>query len=210
MTGGPSRRKSLAQYRQHARSYDSSFSVVSVRPVYRRALSRLAPHPGETIVDVACGTGLNLTALRNAVGPAGRVIGVEPSPDMLAVARARLAERDWVNVELVESAAEDAELPEWLDAALFSFTHDVLRTPIAVERVAAALRPGGRAVAAGSMDPWLPPLRPLLRRASKPYVTTLEGLDRPWSHLAERLKIEHVERLPSYLGSMYVVTASKS
>jgi len=41
-------------------------------------------------------------------------------------------------------------------------------------------------------------------------VTTLEGLDRPWSHLAERLTVEHVERLPSYLGSMYVVTATKT
>jgi len=210
MTAGPSRRSSLAQYREHARSYDSSFSVVSVRPVYRRALRRLAPRPGETIVDVACGTGLNLGALRNAVGPAGRVVGVEPSPDMLAVARARLAERGWGDVELLEAAAEDAELPEAVDAALFSFTHDVLRSPVAVERVVAALRPGGRAVAAGSMDPWLAPLRPLLRRASKPYVTTLEGLDQPWSHLAQRLTIEHVERLPAYLGSMYVVTAGKT
>ena len=85
------------------------------------------------------------------------------------------------------------------DAALFSFTHDVLRSPVAVERVAAALRPGGRAVAAGSMDPWLPP-----------HVTTLEGLDQPWSHLAERLKTGRVERPSSYLGSMYVVTASKA
>ncbi len=207
---GPSRLESLAQYREHARSYDSSFSVVSVRPVYRRALSRLAPRQGETIVDVACGTGLNLPALCHAVGPSGKVIGVEPSQDMLAIARARLAERGCVNVELVERPAEDAELPEAVDAALFSFAHDVLRNPAAIARVAAALRPGGRAIAAGSMDPWLPPLRPLLRRASRPYVTTLDGLEEPWSHLGACLEVEHVERPAAYLGSMYVVSARRA
>lgn len=205
----PSHLRALAQYREHARSYDRSLSVIIVRPVYRAALTQLALQPGETVLDVACGTGLNFAGIRRAIGPQGRLIGIEQSPEMLDVARKRVASHAWRNIELIESAAEQADLPSDADAALFSFAHDVLRTPAAIGRIAAALRPGGRVVAAGIMDPSRPRLGTLARRASCPYVTTFDGFALPWSMLAREVRIVRVERPSGYLGSMYVVTATK-
>lgn len=45
--------------------------------------------PGGVVVDVGCGTGRALPELRRAAGPAGTVIGVDLTPEMLAQARAR-------------------------------------------------------------------------------------------------------------------------
>ncbi len=201
--------QALAQYRERARKYDRSFSILLAGPVRRRAVRRIAARAGETVLDVACGTGLNLPELHAGVGSSGSLVGVEMSPEMLRLAKGRVEARGWTNVELIESAAEDLQLIQAADAALLSFTHDVLRSEAAVARVADALRTGGRAVAAGVMYPWLAAGRPLVRAAARSYVTTFDGLDRPWSLLAEQLEIESVERLRPYAGSMYVVTARK-
>jgi len=201
--------QAIAQYRELARRYDRSLSILLAGPVRRRAVRRIAARAGETVIDVACGTGLSFSGLRAGVGSSGRLIGVEMSPEMLALAQRRVEAHGWANVELIQSAAEDMALTDAADAALLSFTHDVLRSEAAVARVGDALRAGGRAVTAGVMYPWLPAGRPLVRAAARPYVTTFDGLGRPWSLLAELLEVESVERLRAYAGSMYVVTARK-
>lgn len=58
-------------------------------PAYRRAVLELAPPPGGTALDAGCGTGRALVWLREAVGPAGRVVGLDATPEMLAEARRR-------------------------------------------------------------------------------------------------------------------------
>jgi SAM-dependent methyltransferase len=55
-------------------------------PAYRRAVQALAPNPGEVALDVGCGTGRALPALRDAVGSTGMVIGLDATPEMLAEA----------------------------------------------------------------------------------------------------------------------------
>jgi ubiquinone/menaquinone biosynthesis C-methylase UbiE len=49
--------------------------------------------PGDSVLDIACGTGANFALLDERVGPAGRVVGVDLSPDMLAVAAERCGAR---------------------------------------------------------------------------------------------------------------------
>jgi SAM-dependent methyltransferase len=61
-------------------------------PLGRLALDRLAPKPGERVLDVGCGCGQTLLQLAAAVGPTGRVLGVDVSDVMLDQARARVAE----------------------------------------------------------------------------------------------------------------------
>lgn len=62
-------------------------------PVYRpgrvAGVEALRLRPGDTVLDVGCGTGLSLPLLSAAVGPSGRVIGLDASPRMLEVARRR-------------------------------------------------------------------------------------------------------------------------
>ena len=74
---------------------------------------------GETVLDVACGTGLSLPLLRQAVGPDGRVLGVEMSPDMMSRARERVARAGWSNVTLLEAPMEEADLAAKFDARCF-------------------------------------------------------------------------------------------
>src|SRR4051794_41291919 len=58
-------------------------------PLGARALAALAPAPGEAVLDVGCGCGASTLDLARAVGPGGRVLGVDVSEPMLAVARRR-------------------------------------------------------------------------------------------------------------------------
>ncbi len=115
-----------------------------------RAIARAELRPAEAVLDLGCGTGLSFDPLEQAVGPQGRIIGVELSPDMLAQARKRIAGRGWTNVTLIEANAEEVDLaPGSVDAVVSTYTNDIMHSRRAVERAVQALRPSGRFVAAG-------------------------------------------------------------
>lgn len=198
------RDEALQQYRTAAVGYDSHMRI------YRRwqamAVERLKLAPGDTVIDVACGTGLNFRLLRERVGPDGRIVGIDLSPDMLEPARARVAANGWANVTLVESSVEDAAIDTVADAALFSFTHDVLQSATAVANVVDHLRPGARVACAGAKlgARWNVIVNHFVRRAARRYITTFEGLDRPWREL-ERYTgpMKHRDLA---LGGAYVVS----
>jgi ubiquinone/menaquinone biosynthesis C-methylase UbiE len=59
-------------------------------PVYTAAISEAGIRRGGTAIDVGCGTGRALPPLRDAVGPQGRVIGLDLTPQMLASARSKV------------------------------------------------------------------------------------------------------------------------
>jgi len=58
-------------------------------PAYAAAVAEVGLRPGQTALDVGCGTGRALPHLRAAVGPSGHVLGVDLTPEMLATARIR-------------------------------------------------------------------------------------------------------------------------
>ena len=198
----PDPQLAIARYRAHAPGYDAS--AVRTMPLRRRTVAKLELRPGEAVLDVACGTGLSFPLLREGVGETGRVVGVELSPDMLALARERCVREGWRNVTLIESAMETADLQGPVDAILFNFTHDVLRSPAALERILAAARPGTRVAVAGmKLAPWwLAPLNAVVRAQARPYMTTFEGLARPWDLLEAYL--EGFERETVLFGTGYI------
>jgi hypothetical protein len=125
-------------------------------------------------------------------------------PDGVAQAEARCARGGWRNVTLVRAAMESAQIPEPPDAVLFNFTHDVLRSPRALAHIFAAARPGVRVAAAGmKWAPWwLAPVNLVVRAQARPYMTTFDGLERPWSHLAVHL--ERFDWRPVLFGTGYI------
>jgi ubiquinone/menaquinone biosynthesis C-methylase UbiE len=200
---GPDRDAALEQYRRRASVYDRELAFFE--PIRRLAVARLELRPGDVVFDVGCGTGLSLAMLRQGVGPRGRIVGIEQSPEMVEQARRRVARARWARVTLMCSPVEDARLRVRADAALFHFTHDILQRPEAIANVLGHLKPGARVVASGLKwaAPWL--LRPvnwLVLPAALRSVTSLDGLDRPWQLLQERLGRMRVE--PRLLGGAYV------
>ncbi|MFO1327888.1 MAG: methyltransferase domain-containing protein [Rubrivivax sp.] len=203
MRAGPDRQAALEQYRRRAGVYDLELALFE--PVRREAVARLAPAPGETVIDFGCGTGLSLPLLRAGVGASGRVVGIEQSAEMLALARARVRRQRWRNVELIHAPAEGACWPGQADAALFHFTHDLLQRPEAVAQALAMLRPGARVVATGLRwaPRWALAVNAAVYLAARRSVTTLQGLQQPWAGLERQLgPMQGRSRL---LGAVYLV-----
>ena len=137
--------------------------------------------------------------------PQMKVIGVEQSPEMLALARDRLSRLAWRNILLIEASLEEASLPAKADALLFCYTHDVLRSAAALRNLFCSARPGARVATCGVKrhPPWLAPLNVLVLWRSYGYLSTIEGLDRPWSLLASYCP-DFAVRETFFWGSGYV------
>lgn len=183
----PEHSAALAQYRRRAGVYDIELGLFE--PVRQRAVERLALNTGDVVFDVGCGTGLSLPLLHPLVGAKGRIVGIEQSPEMMQLARERVARHGWNNVELIEASVEAARVKAHADAALFHFTHDILREPLAIDNVLQHLRPGAHVVASGLQ--WAPfwawPVNLFVLGAARYSVTSLAGLGSPWSLLAKHL-----------------------
>jgi SAM-dependent methyltransferase len=173
-------------------------------------VSLLSPTRGETVLDVGCGTGLSLALLRDAVGAEGRVIGLELSPHMAAQARARVDRHGWDNVTIVNAPAEDAEIERSADAVLFFLTHDVMRSPAAIENTLGHVRDAGRVVAFGAKLPplWAFPLIPLVWLVGRRYVTTYEGVRKPWDLL--KRSVPSLSVRSALFGCAYFAWGSKA
>ena len=191
-------------YREHARSYDRRTGAFHG---YRQAIVEALPvRPGQVVLDVGCGTGLCHSSLLDKVGPQGSVVGIEESPEMVAVARERIEQEGWRNVTVVQSSAEDAQIASTADAALFCAVHDILQSPGALRNVLSKLRPGARVAAGGGKwaAPWMVAVNLPVTMLHAPYVRSFEGFGRPWHHLEQLLEDVHVRELA--LGSGYVLT----
>lgn len=108
------------------------------------ALGRL--NPGETVVDVGSGAGLDAILAAQQVGPAGRVIGVDMTPAMLEKARANAALLGLQNVEFRQGLAEALPLPDaFADVVISNGVINLCPDKETVYReIFRVLKPGGR------------------------------------------------------------------
>jgi len=158
-----------------------------------RAADALALEPGDTVVEMGCGTGANVPHLRERVGPEGRVVGVDFTQGMLARARDRIEREGWANVHFVRADATEVAFREEVDAVLATFVVGMLADPgAAVDRWADLLAPGGRIAlldAAQSTRWYRWPVNRAFRGlvvASSP--TGMDGYERaPWAVLDHRV-----------------------
>src|ERR1700733_7025681 len=95
----------IETYRKKAKHYDITSRLYPApgypqRTQRLRAVRALGLRRGDTVVDMACGTGLNFSLLEKVVGPGGRIVGVDLTDAMLARAQARIETNGWGNVSL--------------------------------------------------------------------------------------------------------------
>jgi len=203
----PNSARALEKYARFAGTYDQGRDRPA--PTRLAAVVRLELAPGQTVLDVGCGTGQSFALLEEAIGPDGRIVGIDLSPEMSAHAQARVAGHQWRNVTLVVGPIGEQEVPLEADAALLYLTHDIMRTPRAVAWVVQHLRPGGHVVAVGiQWAPWWQ-VRVNWRiwGLARSYATTIKGLRAPWSHLATLIPGLRVETF--WKGGMYLAWGTK-
>lgn len=113
---------------------------------YRRlAISALTLQPGDTVVEVGCGTGMNFPLLQTEVGFEGKIIGLDISEEMLKRAEKRINDAGWDNVELVLASAADYSFPDNVDGIIATgvLTYEPDYDEV-IKKGAAALAPGRR------------------------------------------------------------------
>ena len=197
-------RQAVPAYHERAGSYERD--TAAFQP-YRDAVVEALPlRRGQVVLDVGCGTGLCCGLLREKVGPEGDVVGIEESPEMAAVAREHITCEGWDNVTVMQVPAEEAQVGQTADAALFCAVHDILQSPDALANIMATLRPGAWVAAGGGKwaAPMMVALNSMVSLLHAPYVRSFRGFGRPWQHLEQLVEDVQVRELS--FGSGYVMT----
>ena len=148
-----SKDQTRAFYNKISRVYDL-LSERSEAPMRKAGLALLSARVGESILEIGFGTGHSLVSLAKAVGPKGKVFGLDLSDKMMKLAKSNLAQSN-----LLERArlrcGDAAQLPyadKSMDAVFMSFTLELFDTaeiPKVLDECKRVLRPGGRIVVVG-------------------------------------------------------------
>jgi SAM-dependent methyltransferase len=162
-------RETQAFFAVRAQAWDTKFG--DDLPAYRAAVIQAGFPTGGRVADVGCGTGRALPALRAAVGPAGVVLAVDVTVEMLRTVRQQGRERDAVLL-LADAGAlplADAALDGVFAAGLVSHLHDPVPGMAELARVTrdggrlALFHPSGREALAARHGRVLEPDEPLAR-----------------------------------------------
>lgn len=111
------------------------------------AIAKLAP--GESVLEIGCGTGAVALIATTQVGATGRVVGVDAAPEMIAVARGKAARAGFTVEFFAQPAEQMAFADDSFDVALSSLMMHHLPDTLkqqALAEVARVLKPGGRLI----------------------------------------------------------------
>ena len=200
-------------YDELASSYDLSillFKIIGFREqTYRRkAIHNLHLVPGDTVIDLGCGPGLNFNILQRKVGPEGRIIGVDLSTKMLEQAKDRINKKGWKNVELVQSDIAEFQIPDDADGVLSTMA--ITMSPdydMIIRRIADTLKKGKRISIFELQKPdgWPEWLVKLMVKLLSPYGTRYEHTQRTPCNSIKKyfndLSIKH-----HYFGSVCIAS----
>jgi ubiquinone/menaquinone biosynthesis C-methylase UbiE len=216
----PRQDRLIETYRKKAKHYDFTSRLYPMpgyphRTQRLRAVQALGLRAGDTVIDIACGTGLNFPLIEKVIGPGGRIIGVDLTDAMLARGRDRIAANGWTNISLVQSDAAEFDFPTGVDAILS--TYAMTQVPECAEviaRGAAALSENGRWVVLDVKAPdntplWLAQLGTAVVR---PFAAIDEWvLRRPWESIRAAMdeELADLSWAELFFGSAFLAAGSR-
>jgi ubiquinone/menaquinone biosynthesis C-methylase UbiE len=125
----------------------------------RFVIEQTGLQPGETVLDVGCGTGTQVLLAKELVGAAGRVSGIEPSLEMVAYARRKAARRG-LAVDIQPGVIERLAYPDQsfdVILCIIVMHHMPDETKLqGIKEMARVLKPGGRLLVVDSNLQLLP------------------------------------------------------
>lgn len=211
-----SKQEIVEVYRRRAGWYDFTanlYYLVGFREwAYRRkAVDALALKPGDTVVELGCGTGLNFSLLERQIGPRGKIIGVDLTDSMLSGAQARVRRNHWSNVELVQSDAASFQFPRGINGIISAFALTLVpEYESVISAGSQALSPGGHLVILDFKLPnnWLSAWAPLLVMTLRPFGVSLDLAGRhPWE--AMKVHFGNVSMTELYSGIAYIAMGER-
>ncbi|WP_036488656.1 class I SAM-dependent methyltransferase [Myxosarcina sp. GI1] len=207
-------------YQKIAKNYDflgeyllgMIFSPFGYGSYRQKAIASLNLQPGDTVIDLCCGTGLNFPLLEKAIGSEGKIIGVDLTDAMLAQAQKRVEKNGWSNVELMQSDVTFYQFPIGVDGIISTWGITLVsECDLAIQNGSQALSPGERWVILDFKIPdnWLARFAPLLSFLFiRPFGGNLQMASRhPWESLDKYLQnISFTELL---LGFAYIAVGQR-
>ncbi len=182
-------------FRKVAGQYDIMNDVMSLgshRLMKRMAVEMTRARSGDTVLDLAGGTGDLSILLSKRVGPSGQVLLCDINADMLRVGRDRLIDAGHASVMFAQGDAEQLPLPDQsLDAVIIGFgLRNVTDKEKALRAMCKALKPGGRLVILEFSKLTHPALEPLYQSFSGLWPKVgqwLTGDGSPYQYLVESI-----------------------
>ncbi|MCK4900083.1 MAG: methyltransferase domain-containing protein [Anaerolineales bacterium] len=204
-------------YRRRAKRYDLSVQIYrllgfDVERYRQDTITALALCPGDVVVELGCGTGLNFAYVQQEIGPQGKIIGVDLTDAMLDVARDRVTRERWTNVELVQADLAGWQFPDGISGVYSTLALTLVpEYDTIIERASRAMRAGRRLAVLDMKEPegWPAWLIRLAAWLNKPYGVSLELADRhPWESIRQYLT--ETEFKEYYFGTLYLCVGEKT
>jgi len=214
------REQLIETYRKKAKHYDATAWLYPApgyphRAQRVRAVQALGLRAGDTVIDLACGTGDNFPLIEKAIGPDGRIVGVDMTDAMLACAQDRIEKNGWSNISLVESDAAAFDFPAEVNAILSTYAlTQVPECAKVIANGAAVLSAGGRWVV---LDLKIPDNTPRwLTQLGTSIVRRFASIDewkmrRPWEAIREAMEEQMADSTWTelFFGTAFLAAGSR-
>jgi len=211
----------IRTYRKRAANYDFTANLYYLfgyrEWAYRKmAIEALKLKPGDIVLELACGTGINFPLYQRYIGPKGSIIGVDFTDAMLEQAQKRVNNQGWKNVVLLQQDAATYLTPLPVNAIISTYALSIFPGPEQVlKNVFDRLLPGGRLALLELKIPsfWPVWLSTAAVGLMRPFALTDEWVNtRPWEVIQETIKqlFRNVEIVEYYFGLTYVISGERA